>query len=67
MEVTSQRPRVFVIGNGMTKFYRPGKHDKDYPELAKQAIQRALRDAGVGYERVQAAYAGYVYGDSVCG
>jgi len=67
MEVTSQRRRVFVVGNGMTKFYRPGKHDKDYPELAKQAILRALRDAGIGYEKVQSAYAGYVYGDSVCG
>ena len=31
----SHRNRVFVIGNGMTKFYRPGKHDKDYPDLAK--------------------------------
>ena len=67
MEVTSQKRRVFVIGNGMTKFYKPGKHDKDYPELAKQAILRALRDAGIGYEKVQSAYAGYVYGDSVCG
>jgi hypothetical protein len=36
----------------MTKFYRPGKHDKDYPELAKVAILRALRDAGIGYEKV---------------
>jgi acetyl-CoA acyltransferase len=67
MEVTSQKRKVFVIGNGMTKFYKPGKHDKDYPELAKQAILRALRDAGIGYEKVQSAYAGYVYGDSVCG
>jgi sterol carrier protein 2 len=51
----------------MTKFYRPGKHDKDYPELAKQAIQRALRDANIPYTKVEAAYAGYVYGDSVSG
>jgi hypothetical protein len=28
------QPRVFVVGNGMTKFYKPGKHDKDYPDLA---------------------------------
>jgi hypothetical protein len=34
----THRNRVFVIGNGMTKFYRPGKHDKDYPDLAKQAV-----------------------------
>lgn len=59
--------RVFVIGNGMTKFYRPGKHDKDYPQLAKQAITRALRDANIHYDKIESAYAGYVYGDSVCG
>lgn len=51
----------------MTKFYRPGKHDKDYPELAKIAILRALRDANIPYAKVEQAYAGYVYGDSVCG
>lgn len=52
MEVTSQRNKVFVVGNGMTKFYRPGKHDKDYPELANQAILRALRDANITYDKV---------------
>jgi sterol carrier protein 2 len=51
----------------MTKFYRPGKHDKDYPDLAKQAVQRALRDANLTYDKIQAAYVGYVYGDSTCG
>ena len=59
--------RVFVVGNGMTKFYKPGKHDKDYPELAEQAMSRALRDSGLKYDAVQAAYVGYVYGDSTCG
>lgn len=67
--MTSQKAgnRVFVVGNGMTKFYRPGKHDKDYPDLAKQAIQRALRDANVTFDKVEQAFAGYVYGDSACG
>lgn len=51
----------------MTKFYKPGKHDKDYPELANQAMSRALRDAGIKYAEIQAAYVGYVYGDSTCG
>jgi sterol carrier protein 2 len=58
---------VFVIGNGMTKFYKPGKHDKDYPDLAHQAMKRAFRDAGVSYDKVDHAYVGYVYGDSTCG
>ena len=66
-QTSSAKNRVFVIGNGMTKFYKPGKHDKDYPELANIAITRALRDASISYDKVQQAYAGYVYGDSVCG
>ncbi|CDW89449.1 n-terminal domain containing protein [Stylonychia lemnae] len=63
----SNGQRVFVIGNGMTKFYKPGKHDYDYPDLAKLAIERSLRDANIKYDEVQAAYVGYVYGDSTCG
>ena len=59
--------RVFVVGNGMTKFYKPGKHDFDYPELAKQAIERAMRDANITYDKVEQAFAGYVYGDSTSG
>jgi sterol carrier protein 2 len=51
----------------MTKFYRPGKHDKDYMDLAEIAIKRALRDAGIEFAACQQAYAGYVYGDSTCG
>ena len=30
--------RVFVIGNGMTKFMKPGKHSNDYHDLSKVAI-----------------------------
>lgn len=59
--------RVFVIGNGMSKFLKPGKHHFDYPELANIAMGRAFRDANIPYEKVEAAYVGYVFGDSVCG
>ena len=41
--------RVFVVGNGMTKFLKPGKHKFDYHELGEIAIRRALRDAGIKY------------------
>lgn len=51
----------------MTKFYKPGKHPYDYPELAEQAMKRAFRDANVKFDAVEAAYVGYVYGDSTCG
>ena len=66
-KLARQINRVFVVGNGMTKFYRPGKHDKDYPELAQIAVNRALRDANIKYNEIEQAYVGYVYGDSTCG
>ena len=45
--------RVFVVGNGMTRFMKPGKHSFDYPDLSKIAIERALRDAGIKFEQVE--------------
>jgi sterol carrier protein 2 len=47
---TRKEERVFVVGNGMTKFLKPGKHDFDYHDLSEIAIRRALRDAGIVYE-----------------
>ena len=57
---------VHVVGVGMIPFAKPGAN-KPYPEMAAEALRRALADAGVGYEQVQQAYVGYVYGDSTCG
>ncbi|KAM8849724.1 sterol carrier protein 2 isoform 1-T1 [Spinachia spinachia] len=58
--------KVFVIGVGMTKFEKPGG-DYDYPDMAKEAGQKALADAGVPYSAIEQACVGYVYGDSTCG
>ncbi len=58
--------RVNVIGVGMTKFAKPGS-SPEYFEMAKEAGQKALADAGIPYEAVEQAYTGYVYGDSTCG
>jgi acetyl-CoA acetyltransferase len=58
--------RVNVIGVGMTKFAKPGA-SPDYPEMAKDAGERALKDAGVAYDKIEQAFVGYVYGDSTCG
>ncbi|KAG5285477.1 hypothetical protein AALO_G00003820 [Alosa alosa] len=57
--------RVFSIGVGMTKFMKPGA--RDYPEMAKEAGQNALADAGIPYSAIEQACVGYVYGDSTCG
>ncbi len=59
--------RTFVIGVGMTPFSKPGTKEGDYPDWAREAGQAALADAGVSYEQIQQAFAGYVYGDSTAG
>lgn len=60
--------RVFVVGVGMTKFTKPGgENARDYPDLAKEAGQKALADAQIPYSAVEQACVGYVYGESTCG
>jgi sterol carrier protein 2 len=59
--------KVFVVGVGMTKFEKPGGRDWDYPEMAKQAGEHALRDAGIPYSSIEQAAVGYCYGDSTSG
>ena len=56
-----------MIGVGMTKFDKPGAKEGDYPDWAKEAGEKALADAGVPYEDVEQAFAGYCYGDSTYG
>ncbi|MND99483.1 Beta-ketoadipyl-CoA thiolase [compost metagenome] len=60
----SQKP--YVAGVGMIPFVKPGTSGT-YIEMGSQAIRLALQDAGLDYNLVQQAYAGYVYGDSTCG
>lgn len=57
---------VLVAGVGMTKFAKPGQNEP-YTEMGAAALRDALADAGLPYDAVQQAYAGYVYGDSTCG
>jgi sterol carrier protein 2 len=59
--------RTFVIGAGMTKFDKPGTKDGDYPDWALEAGAKAFADAGIAYELIEEAFAGYVYGDSTAG
>ncbi|MEZ4389986.1 MAG: lipid-transfer protein [Polyangiales bacterium] len=55
-----------VIGVGMVKFQKPGASD-EYNVMASGAIRAALADAGVPFDAIEQAYAGYVFGDSTCG
>jgi acetyl-CoA acetyltransferase len=51
----------------MTKFDKPGSKEGDYPQWARDAGEKALADAGVPYDAIEQAFAGYVYGDSTYG
>lgn len=59
--------RTYVIGVGMTKFEKPGARDWDYPDMGREAGEKALADAGIAYDDIQQAYVGYCYGDSTAG
>ena len=59
--------KVFVVGVGMTKFEKPGSKAWDYPDMGREAGQKALADAGIPFAAVEQAAVGYCYGDSTAG
>jgi acetyl-CoA acetyltransferase len=59
--------KTFVIGVGMTKFEKPGSREWDYPDMGREAGQKALADAGIAYDEVEQAFVGYCYGESTSG
>src|SRR3954452_5813495 len=65
--VLAMSQRTFVIGVGMTKFDKPGTKEGDYPDWAKEAGSKAIDDAGIAYDEVEQAFAGYCYGESTSG
>jgi acetyl-CoA acetyltransferase len=58
--------QALVVGVGMIPFAKPGASES-YDVMGAKAASAALQDAGIGYDQVQQAYVGYVYGDSTAG
>lgn len=58
--------KVVVAGVGMIPFAKPGA-SASYSEMGAAAGRLAIADAGISYDAVQQAYAGYVYADSTAG
>ena len=58
--------KVRIAGVGMIPFTKPGQSE-DWDVMAEKAVKLALADAGVGYDQIEQAYVGYVYGDSTAG
>ncbi|KAI2667263.1 Sterol carrier protein 2 [Labeo rohita] len=61
------KSQILVLLSPVFQFEKPGARDIDYPDMAKEAGQKALADAGIKYSAIQQACVGYVYGDSTCG
>src|SRR3954462_4136203 len=59
--------KTYVIGVGMTKFEKPGRREWDYPDMARESGTKALEDAGIPYDKIEQAFAGYVDGESTSG
>lgn len=58
--------KVFVAGVGMVPFTKPGQNET-YDLMGAAAVRLALQDAGLAFDQVQQAYAGYIYGDTCSG
>jgi len=58
--------KVLVAGVGMIPFSKPGA-SPSYIEMGSEAVRLALADANLAYDKLQMAFAGYVYGDTTCG
>ncbi len=58
--------KVFVSGVGMIPFTKAGT-GASYDQMGAEAGRMALADAGISYDEIEQAYAGYVYGDSTSG
>lgn len=57
---------ALIAGVNMVKFTKPGKNE-EYDVLGATAARDALLDAGIPYQDVQQAFAGFVFGDTCSG
>ncbi|MBV1919325.1 MAG: lipid-transfer protein [Pseudomonadales bacterium] len=56
---------AIIAGVDMIKFSKPGKQDP-YRVMASNAINGAIKEAGIDAKYIEQAYGAYVYGDSTC-
>eukprot|EP00794_Sanderia_malayensis_P020126 gene20126-22098_t len=68
MDKANSAPRTFVVGVGMTKFEKPHTKKWDYPDMAREACNNALKDCGLDYKKhIDIAVASYCYGEPTSG
>jgi sterol carrier protein 2 len=57
---------AYIVGVGLTPFVKPDP-SRDYAQLAVEACQQSLADAGIKKDAVAAAVTGYNYGEPTSG
>lgn len=57
---------AYVLGVGLTQFLKP-RRTREYPELGYEAGVKAMLDAKIDYDSVEAGIACYCYGDTTSG
>lgn len=66
MASSSSSDATYVLGVGMTQFIKPRK-TRFYPELGYEAGVKAMLDAKITYDDVQAGVASYCFGGTTAG
>jgi sterol carrier protein 2 len=64
--MSSSASNVLVAGVGMIPFTKPGQ-SASYDAMGAEAVALALADSGIGYDKLEQAYVGYVFGESCSG
>jgi acetyl-CoA acyltransferase len=59
--------KAYIVGVGMTRFEKPESRDWQYWDMAKEAGQAALADAGIDYGLVEQVPVGYCFQASTAG
>ncbi|MEU2394227.1 beta-ketoacyl synthase N-terminal-like domain-containing protein [Streptomyces sp. NPDC007369] len=59
--------KSYIVGVGMTRFEKPESRDRQYWDMAKEAGEAALADAGIGYGLVEQVPVGYCFQASTAG
>ncbi|WP_369388873.1 lipid-transfer protein [Streptomyces sp. CG1] len=59
--------KAYVAGVGMTKFEKPETRSWQYWDMAREAGEAALADAGIGYANVEQVPVGYCFQPSTAG
>ncbi|KAF8557444.1 thiolase-like protein [Imleria badia] len=58
--------RTFIIGCGSTAFIKP-RGERTTEEMSLEAGTKALLDAGITYDAIEAAFVGFCYSESMSG